>query len=155
MWSVNDPRWALPVLAVTAALLVAIVYGHAQPVPAPRRGLSEPYPAGTHIHVPDEAPCTLARVQAACDRWAAHGWPQCVAQPTGGRVRLVVYDGPERGASAPGHVGVAPHACGADDLTLEHELGHTLYDLAHTARTGTIMAADADRVGPAFPEATP
>lgn len=149
----NDPRWAIPVLLASVALLVIIVVAHQQPVPAPRMGRHEPIPDGAHIHVPAESPCTLDRVQLACDRWAAHGWPRCVAQPTGGRLRVVVYDGEERGAAGDGVVGISPGACGSADLTLEHELGHAAYDLAHVGLSGTVMTSEVARQGARFPEA--
>lgn len=147
----NDPRLWWAGLAVAVVLLVAVLVLRAGPVPAPRLGLHAVDPEGVAVLVDVGAPCSLARVQLACERWAAHGWPPCVASRDAGAVRVVVYDGDAAGASAPDVVGVAPGRCGDRDPTLEHELGHTLYDLAHVSRSGAVMCHDDGCVGLAFP----
>jgi len=139
-------------VGVSLAFIALIVYSQLQPLPAPRAGLVTPYSDGATLHVPPEAPCTVERMQAACDRWSDHGWPRCVAQASDGSILVVVYDGEERGAHAEGRIGLRPDACGDRDPTPEHELGHAL-DLAHTGRTGSIMASSHERVGFTFPEA--
>lgn len=149
----NDPRLWWAGCALVLAVAVVIAWGHWRPMPAPRLGLYQVDPEGVTVHVPPEAPCTLERVQLACDRWAAHGWPRCVAQPTGGEVALVVFAGDAAGAAADGVVGVAPDQCGRATAALEHELGHALYDLAHVAVTGGVMCYDAGCAGLTFPVA--
>lgn len=143
----NDPRWWWAGCLVAACILVGVLVARARPVPAPRMGLHEVVETGVVVHVPPEAPCTVDRVRLACDRWADAGWPRCSAQPTGGRVRLVVYDGPDAGAAAEDAIGVCPACCGADDPTIEHGIGHALYDLAHVARTGAVMCSTTECAG--------
>lgn len=149
----NDPRLWWAGCLVAAVILVGVLVARSRPVPAPRLGLYEVVAEGVTVHVPPEAPCTVERVQLACDRWASAGWPRCSAQPTGGRVRLVVYDGEEAGAAGDGVVGVCPGCCGVDDPSVEHELGHALYDLAHVARTGAVMCSTTACAGLLMPRA--
>lgn len=139
----SDPRLLAVGTVVSAAIVLVIAVAHTRPVPAPRMERWAIDREGVTLHVGGASPCTTERVALACERWARHGWPRCTAQPTGGLVEVVTYGGTERGAVAEGAIGIRPDACGSYDPTLEHEIGHLLYDLDHVTLSGSVMCSHA------------
>lgn len=131
-------------LGLSLALAAWIIAAHV----SPRRTLAvDPAPVSV---VPDGGPCTPDRWELACSRWREQGWP-CIVSDVG--TAVVVLDLPDaRGAHRAGAIGIAPDACGEDDPTPEHELGHALWlPDCPACPVGDVMGTPAPRAGLRIP----
>ena len=146
VWTSTRTAPALGALgvAVTVGFLVAIAWSHYRPM-APVYADYGPGPLVIRVGL--DAPCSVQRVELACERWADAGWPRCEVGGGADVVDLVELEGadvqPAHRALTRSVLGQRSIHIAADDCdtwALEHEIGHAVHGLDDVTRSGQVMS---------------